>query len=94
MVDAELEVQPLVNDADEPRVPHKFARILGMRARMREYEGKDDQRFAIAAGEYVAELKKLQAHVNNTPDAIVVPGRVDRGRTDLGAGYPAGTIWD
>jgi hypothetical protein len=89
---AELEVQPLVNDTDEPRLPHKFHRILGMRARMREYEGKDDGRFKIAAAEYQETLIKLKAHVNGAGDPLI-PGGNLRGRSDLGPNYPAGTIW-
>lgn len=93
-VDVESEIQSLVNDDDEPRLPHKFHRVVLIRARMLEYEGKDDGRYKIAATEYMTELQKLKAHVNAAPDAILVPGGGRSGRSDLGPEYPAGTIWD
>jgi hypothetical protein len=92
-VTVEHEILPLVNDDDEPLIPQKFSRILGMRARMREYEGKDDERFKVAAAEYQETLLRLKAHVNGAGDPLV-PGGTVAGRSDLGGQYPAGTIWD
>lgn len=92
-VDAELELQALVSDDDEPRLPKKFHRIVGIRARMFEYEKSDSDRFALAQSEYSEELRKLLAHVNGGGDPLV-PGGAGSGRSDLGGEYPAGTIWD
>jgi hypothetical protein len=89
----EHELQPLVSATDEPLLPAKFHRILGMRVRMREYEGKDDGRFKIAAAEYQETLQRLKAHVNGGGDPLIPGGAVSR-RSDLGSEYPASTIWD
>jgi hypothetical protein len=94
VVDVELEVMPLVNDDDEPRLPLKFHQILVPRARMAEYELKDDGRYKIALAEYEDLLTKLKAHVNSAPDDVLIPGLPTGGRSDLGSQYPASTIWD
>lgn len=95
-VDYEHAVTDLVNDTDEPAwLPTAFHRLLAIGARRREYEYQNDDRLATAATEWDVETLKLVAFVNNPPDAVLVPGAVHGvGRSDLGAEYPAGTIWN
>ena len=93
-LDVEFEIQPLVNDTDESRLPQKFHRLLGIIARKREYELKDDERYAEAKSQEEAETLKLKAYVNNPPGTVLVPGGAIRGVSDVGPQYPAGTIWD
>lgn len=94
-VDYELDVTDLVQDADEPYwLPPRFHRMLGIGARMKEYEKTDDDRFDRAASQWGTWRNQLLAYVNNPPDFVLLPTREGTGISDLGAQYPAGTIWD
>lgn len=88
--DVVYELLPLVNDTDEPRLPRLFHRLPGIGARMREYEGKDDDRYQKAAMEYTRELQKLK-YAQHPEDAVMVPGGGVAGEgSNLGPMYPSG----
>lgn len=94
-IDYERLVTDLVNKTDEPYwLPASFHRLLALGARKKEYEYQSDDRVTVAALEFEKTLLKLVAFVNAPPDYVLIPGRVGSRRSDLGAGYPAGTIWD
>lgn len=63
-VDYERDVQDMANANDEPVLPPRFHRILGIGARMREYEKQQQMdRYRAAQGEYLYALKKLKMFV-------------------------------
>lgn len=94
-LDYERDATDLVQTGDEPGwLPGRFHRLLAIGARMKEYEKTDDSRYQQAALAYARGVKGLLAYVNNPPDYVLVPGRRVSGQSDLGAWYPAGTIWD
>lgn len=94
-IDHEMEASDLVNDTDEPAwLPRRAHRLLAIGARKREYETKNDGRYTAALNEWVQGVNQLKAYVNNPPDETIVPGRLKPGLSDLGAFFPAGTIWD
>jgi hypothetical protein len=88
-VDVEHEILPLVNDTDEPLLPQLFHRLPGIKARMKEYEGKDDARFAAAEKEYARELQKLK-YSRVGEDVIVPGGSATEGGSNLGPWFEAG----
>jgi hypothetical protein len=95
LLDYERDVTDLIVGQDAPVwLPARFHRLLGVGARKQEYEATGDSRFQMTALEYVVELNKLKAFVNNPPDQTMVPGRSRGGHSDLGGMYPAGTVWD
>jgi hypothetical protein len=87
-VDVEHEILPLVNDTDEPLLPQLFHRLPGIKARMKEYEGKDDTRYTVAEKEYARELQKLKYSL--VGDVTVPGGASTEEGSNLGAWFPAG----
>jgi len=91
----EIDASDLVQDTDEPAwLPPRFHRLLAIGARVREYEQKDDDRYDAALKEWARGVALLKAYRSNPPDETIVPGRAGTGLSDLGAFFPAGTIWD
>lgn len=92
----ELDATDLVQDTDEPVwLPPRMHRLLAVGARKREYEQKADvPRQMAAQAEWDKGVLALKSYVNNPPDQTVVPGRLHPGLSDLGAFFPAGTVWD
>ena len=90
-VDFEWDPQNMSVANDEPLLPSKFHRLLGIGARMKEYEKKDDTRYQSTKIEYERGLSKLKFHMNQA--AVGRPnlrGRLHRGWSTLGPNYPAG----
>jgi len=60
-LDGQRVVTDMVADTDEPVIPSRFHRMLAIGARAKEYEKQNQiQRWQVARGEFVAELKKLK----------------------------------
>lgn len=94
-IDYEADVLDLVDNTDEPDwLPPRFHRLLGIGARMKEYEKTDDDRFSQASTQWAVWRTQLLAYVNNPPDRVLLPGDNGDGISDLGGQYPASTIWD
>ena len=76
---------------DEPLLPPTFHRLLGLGARMKEYEKKDDTRFQQTKVEYDNVLKKLKFYLyTQAAGRPNLRGRMHRGISTLGPNYPAG----
>jgi hypothetical protein len=89
-IDGEREVTDLVQANDEPALPPRFHRMLGMGARMKEYEVKGDlERRAVAESEFDAAERDLNLELSPFPDAVIVPGGRTMGRSRLGPHFPA-----
>ena len=58
-VDFERELTDMVNLSDEPILPARFHRLLGIGARMKEYERTDNTRYLQARNEYGLGVKDL-----------------------------------
>lgn len=92
-VDFERDVVSMSNPQDEPLLPPRFHRLIGVGARMREYEKQDQGRYKAAQSEYLYGLKRLKHYLFSQtvgmPNmrAQYAPQRNSR----LGAWYPAGT---
>lgn len=91
----EIDASDLVQPNDEPAwLPPRFHRLLATGSRLREYEKTNSPRYAACLAEWARELGALKAYVTMLPDETIVPGRLKPGLSDLGAFFPAGTIWD
>lgn len=91
-VDFEWDPQNMSNANDEPLLPVKFHRLLGIGARLKEYEKKDDTRYRDMLMEFEREKRKLTFYVYSA--AVGQPnlrGRQHRGHSRLGPHYPAGS---
>ena len=91
-IDFEYDVQNMDDANDEPVLPPRFHRLLGVGARMKEYEKQDDERYDVAEKEFQRGLRKLKffayGQAAGTPS---LRGPLPRGSSRLGAQYPAGT---
>lgn len=91
-VDFQRDVTDMSLTTDEPVLPVRFHRLLGLGARMKEYEKEQDSRYPVAKLDYVTGVKKLKfflyAQAAGTPNLRGV--NQQRG-SRLGAWYPAGT---
>lgn len=91
-VDYARDVANLVNANDEPVLPPKFHALLAVGARMREYEKKDDPRYAEVATEYRRRLGQLKYYVYAPAGFSPVMGRRQTQRpSQLGGYYPSGS---
>ena len=90
-VDFEWDPQNMSVANDEPLLPAKFHRLLGIGARMKEYEKKDDTRYQATKVEYERGLSKLKFYMNQAAAGRPnLRGRLHRGWSTLGPNYPAG----
>jgi len=89
-VDGTLKIPELVNTQDVPIGPDSFHDLIGVWARMHEYEIKGDQeRFVIAQAEYAKGLSRLKYSVaNHAAEAPVLGGRASRHQSRYGAWAP------
>lgn len=85
-VDAERQTPTLAQSNDTPLLPEDFHDLLLLGALMDEYQHMNDQRYAVAAGEYRERERAFRYWLARTATAgpIQEPSR-------LGAWYPAGT---
>ena len=93
-VDFEYDAPSMENAKDEPILPPRFHRLLGVRARMLEYEKLDDSiRFARAREEYINDLRKLKYWIySQTAGHPSLQGTLDSAQpSQLGGWYPAGS---
>ena len=92
LADFEWDPQNMVNATDEPILPRRFHRLVGIGARMKEYEKKDDSRYTAAAREFEHGMSDLLFFVNSQAAGSPVMGRRLTPRPSrLGAYYPAGS---
>ncbi len=92
-VDFEWDPQQMSIANDEPLLPPRFHRLLGVGARMKEYEKQDDQARYVAAKAELAEGKRklkccLFSQQAGEPN---LPGPQGQRISRLGGFYPAGT---
>jgi hypothetical protein len=91
-VDFEFDPQNLVNAMDEPILPPRFHRLLGLGARMKEYEKKDDDRFRGAKALFDEGLSDLIYFVASQAVGMPVMGSGGTSRpSQLGPWYPSGS---
>ena len=62
-VECEREVLDLVNGTDQPMIPTKFHRLIGLGIRRKEYETKDNTRYLQVTQEYRKALSELKFFV-------------------------------
>lgn len=91
-IDFEWDPQNMSIANDEPLLPPRFHRLLGLGARMKEYEKKDDTRYIEAAADYQRGLDKLRFFMYTQAAAGAnLRGQPRKGFSRLGAQYPAGS---
>ena len=90
-IDFEWNPQNMSVANDEPLLPPVFHRLLGIGARMKEYEKKDDTRYLDAKADFERGLSKLKFYMlHQAAGRPNLRGRVQRGFSTLGPNYPAG----
>lgn len=90
-IDFEWNPQNMSVANDEPLLPPVFHRLLGVGARMKEYEKKDDTRYQAAKAEYEKGLGKLKFYMlTQAAGRPNLRGRLHRGWSTLGPNYPVG----
>ena len=90
--DFEWDAQNMANANDEPLLPVRFHRLLGLGARMKEYEKKDSERWAAARAELQQGIGDLLYFVASQAAGSPVMGRGQTERpSQLGGFYPAGS---
>lgn len=90
--DFEWDPQNMANANDEPLLPPRFHRLVGVGARRREYEKKDDSRRKEADREFEQGMKDLIYFVSSQAVGSPVMGRrTARRPSQLGAWYPSGS---
>lgn len=93
-INFERDATDLINANDEPVLPPRFHRLLGVGARMREYEKQDQKRYVQAQAEYLHGIKKLKWFLySQTVGTPNLRGRVPQMQrnSQLGSWYPAGS---
>lgn len=89
-VDYTRNIPELVQNFDEPLLPVDFHEILGLGARIKEYELLDDDRIVGARAEYREIEAALKSYVLNDGDAIAsLRPRTGVRRSPFGSNYPA-----
>ena len=94
VVDYLRHTRDLTEAASEPDLPLDFHYLVSLGAKIDEarQKGNDDQRAKAWGIEYETGIRELLTYLVSY-DTLVIPGDyADRGRSNLGAGYPAG-IW-
>lgn len=74
-LDVEKELFTLSADTDEPLLPLRFHRLLGIGARVKEYEKTSDGRYGVALAEWTRTIKNLIYQVTCPAEYVMVPGR-------------------
>jgi hypothetical protein len=91
-LDIERDVTDMAQATDEPVVPPRFHHLLGVGARMREYEKQDQERYGVAQREYMNGMRKLKFYVYS--QAVGTPnlrGPQSRRVSQLGGWFPSGS---
>lgn len=89
-VDYTRNIPDLVQNFDEPLLPVDFHSLLGLGARIREYELLDDDRLAGARVDYKVEEAALKSYILNDGDAIAsLRSRTGVRPSPFGSNYPA-----
>lgn len=90
--DFEWDAQNLTNANDEPLLPPRFHRLVGLGARVKEYEKKDDSRYTNAVREYERGIDHLIYFLGKDAVGQPVMGRPTGPRSSqLGPWFPAGS---
>jgi hypothetical protein len=89
--DVTLYVADLVNDTDEPLLPPDLHYVVGLGARVKEYEMLDDSRGAQARADYMRGQMALRSWVMNNGDRIASLRPTALRWSQLGAQFPAGS---
>jgi hypothetical protein len=91
-LDIEHELFPLTADTDEPLLPVRFHRLLGMGVRAIEYEKTSDARYGMAQQQFDEGMRELLYQVTCPPGFTVVPGGGTRDSmgSNLGPFFPSG----
>lgn len=90
--DFEWDPQNMANANDEPILPVRFHRLVGLGARIKEYEKKDDSRLAKAEKQLERGIGELIYSVASQAVGMPVMGRATtRQPSQLGPWYPAGS---
>lgn len=90
-VDYTAALTDLANPTDEPLLPADFHYLLGVGARLDEYEKIEDKRYAIVARDWDEGVRRLINYVQNNADYIAVPGGRPVAWSSLGPWFPAGS---
>jgi hypothetical protein len=91
-VDCEWDPQNMANATDEPILPPRFHRLVGLGARVKEYEKKDDDRYTAANRDFERGISDLIYFVASDAVGSPVMGRSSARRpSQLGAWYPSGS---
>lgn len=91
-IDLERDVTDMAQATDEPVLPPRFHRLVGVGARMREYEKEDQSRYKAAQLEYMNGLRKLKHYVyGQTVGMPNLRGPQSRRPSQLGGWFPSGT---
>lgn len=86
------QIPDLANATDEPLLPDDFHYLLGLRARMKEYEVTSDaERFLECKGEWERGLGALRSFVLNDGGQLASLRSTASGWSQLGPQYPAGS---
>ena len=74
-LDYERARRALINGNDESVLPRLFHRLLGIGARMKEYETTGDtRRYVLAERQFEEGRKQLIGFLGTSPDEVIVPG--------------------
>lgn len=92
-VDYERQITEMADPSDEPLLPPDFHQLVGVGARMREYESIDDSRAELARSIYEAGKVALRDFVMNDGDRLASLRRTPIRWSRLGAMYPAQGYW-
>lgn len=90
--DFEWDPQNMANATDEPLLPPRFHRLIGLGARAKEYEKKDSDRYVVAKREFDQGISDLIYFVASQAVGEPVMGRGQvRRPSQLGAYFPSGS---
>jgi hypothetical protein len=91
-VDFEWDPQNMANAMDEPVLPPRFHRLIGIGTRMKEFSKKDDTRYRETEREFTKGLNDLHYFVASGAHGMPVMGQPAAQRPSrLGGWYPAGS---
>jgi hypothetical protein len=93
-VDHSRVITELIQATDTPLLPEDFHYLLGVGARMNEYEYKGQPQMMTAMrADWELGIRNLRDFVENNADYIVIPGQQPRGTrfSNIGSWYPPGT---
>jgi hypothetical protein len=89
--DVTFNIPDLVNDTDEPLLPADFHYVLGLGARVKEYEMLDDSRIQQARQDYLRGQMALRSWVMNDGDRVASLRPTSLRWSQLGSQFPAGS---